>query len=283
MRPSERLTLCALALLSIVTLVVRPQGGALRVLVFLGLAAATVLLTRLPGPRSVRFLRDWLPAGIVLAVFLLLQPIIEATVPWRIDAALAALDERHLPWLAAAWRNAFGRPALFTDTIYLAYVSYYLLPITVAAAAWTRSAADFERTVFALLLGFYLTFLGYLLLPASGPRLPLEEEARLMGGGLASSAVRGFLRAAETTTLDAFPSGHTAVALVAAVYGGRLLRRGAATVVWTWAAAIVFATVYINVHYVVDVIAGLVVAVVVLATCPLPSRFSASATRRRLD
>jgi membrane-associated phospholipid phosphatase len=289
MRPPERLTLVAVLGLSAVTAVAKPEGGALRLLAFLAMAAATVLLARAApegsggvgvggsgaGGGPLGFVRDWLPVGTVLAVFLLLQPIIEATTPWRLDPALARFDARYLAGLVAAWRGALGRPQLLTDAVYLGYVSYYLLPITVAAIAWRRGREPFERTAFALLLGFYLTFLGYLVLPAAGPRLAPTEEAELLGGGAISDAVRAFLHRAESTTLDAFPSGHTAIAVISAVLGTRLLRRaprgpGGAAALWAWAGAIVFATVYIHAHYAVDVLAGLALAAFVLVVCPWP-------------
>ena len=292
MRPSERLTLVAVLLLSAVTAAVRPDGGAVRLLCFLGIAVATALLARVapdagagaggPGRAggAAGALRDWFPVGAVLAVFLLLQPIIEAATPWRLDAALAGFDERWMAGLVAAWRGVLGRPPAFTDAVYLAYASYYLLPIAVAALAWRQGRVPFERTAFALLLGFYLVFLGYLVLPASGPRLAPDVEARLLGGGAISGAVRAFLHAAESTTLDAFPSGHTAIAVISGALGTRLLGRGrsgrgraagtavATAALWAWAGAIVFATVYIHVHYAVDVLAGLALAAFVLTICP---------------
>ncbi len=181
MRPSERLTVVAALALSALTAVVRPEGAASRLLVFVSIAAVTLLLARAPPRGAMHFLRSWLPVAEVIVIFLLLQPIIEATVPWRLDAALAALDARYLDWLVDAWRDAFGRPASLTDAVYLAYFSYYFLPITVTAVAWRRSFAVFERTVFTLLLGFYLSFLGYLLMPASGPRLPFPRARPIVG------------------------------------------------------------------------------------------------------
>jgi membrane-associated phospholipid phosphatase len=264
MRPSERLTLVSSIGLSAVTAAVQPEGAALRLLVFLGIAAATFVLAETPARHSTGFVRDWLPVAEILVVFLLLQPIIEAAVPWRLDAALAALDARYLAGLVEGWRGALGRPAAFTDAVYVAYCSYYFLPLAAAAIAWRRGPDAFGQVVFPLLLGFYLTFLGYILLPASGPRLPFPAEARALGGGAASDAARAFLRAAESTTLDAFPSGHTAIAVIAAACGSRLVGRGAATGLWLWAAAIVFSTVYIHVHYAVDVVAGLALAALVL-------------------
>lgn len=279
MRPSERLTVVATLALAALTAAVRPEGMALRLAIFLTMAAATVLLARRARSGMAKFVRDWWPVGEVILFFLLLQPIIEATVPWRLDAALAAFDASYLAALAEAWAGAFGRPAAFTDAVYVAYFSYYLLPITVAALGWRRSPTEFEQTVFAVLLGFYLTFLGYLLLPASGPRLPIAEEARVLGGGAISEAVRGFLRVAETTTLDAFPSGHTTIAVVSGAMASRLLPPSGAAMIWAWAGAIVFATVYINVHYVADVIAGLALALLVLALCPARRRPASQRTR----
>lgn len=264
MRPSEWLTLAAALALAAITAAVRPDGAIVRVVVFVAMAAATVLLARAPSRGPARFLRDWLPVAEVLVVYLLLQPIIEAAVPWRLDAALDAFDGRFMAGLVAAWRGAFGRPAAFTDAAYLAYCSYYLLPVTAAALAWWRGSEAFERAVFAVLLVFYLTFLGYLLLPASGPRLPAADEARVLGGGWPSEAVRAFLRAAESTTLDAFPSGHVAIAVVSAACASRLVGRGTAAALWIWAVAVGFSTVYIHVHYAVDVLAGLALAVLVL-------------------
>jgi len=276
-RPSERLTVGFAILLATVTILVHPPGSGVRVLVFASMVALTVLLARSsPGGRT-GFVRDWLPVGEVLLVFLLLQPIIEAMVPWRADAVLAALDQRYLGGLVEAWRGAFGRPAAFTDAVYLAYLSYYFLPITVAAVARRRGPETFEWVVFAVLLGFYLTFVGYLLMPATGPRLAGAEEARQLGGGAISDAARAFLHAAESTTLDAFPSGHTTVAVVSGVMGSQLLGWMAATAIWAWAAAIVFATVYINVHYAGDIVAGLAFAFVVLIVC----RYRANAGRDR--
>jgi len=270
-RPSERLTVGFALLVAVLALALRPAGYVPRVVALLAIAAATALLARhSTGPGTL--VRDWLPVVAVLACYMLLQPIIEVSVPWRLDAMLAAIDARYLSGLLEAWRGAFGRPAAFTDAVYVAYLSYYFLPIAVAALAWRRDPQTFERTVFAVLLSFYLTYLGYLLMPASGPRLDPADEARLVGGGAISEAARLFLRTAEATTLDAFPSGHTTVAVVSAAMGAALCRPAGALGLWAWAAAIVFATVYIHVHYVVDIAVGLALAGIVIVIAGLRRR-----------
>jgi membrane-associated phospholipid phosphatase len=264
MRPAEWLTLVAAVGLAVATAWLHPAGTALRLCVFTAIALATIGLARAPARSPALFLRDWLPVAEILAVFMLLQPIIEAAAPWRLDSALEAFDARYLAGPVAAWQGAFGRPAAFTDAMYLAYCSYYLLPVAAAVIAWRSGPDAFARVVFALLLSFYLTFVGYILLPASGPRLPVTAEDGVLGGGIASGMVRAFLHAAEATTLDAFPSGHTTVSIVAAATGATLIGRRAAAALWLWAAAVVFSTVYIHVHYAVDVLAGAVLALPLL-------------------
>jgi membrane-associated phospholipid phosphatase len=122
----------------------------------------------------------------------------------------------------------------------------------------------FERLVFTVLLGFYLSYLGYFLWPAEGPRVPPALERAVLGGGPVAVGLRAFLRASERTTLDAFPSGHTALSVLAALLATKPFPR-LAPLFWAWALAVVFATVYISVHYVSDVVAGLLLVPLVLA------------------
>jgi membrane-associated phospholipid phosphatase len=271
MRPSERLTAVFLAALAAAALLARPPLPGTAV-AFAALAGATFLLARAAPPSGAgALLRDLFPIAVVVATFMLLEPVIAGLNPRRFDAFFASVDARWFPVLVPRWRNAFGRAPAFTDLVYVAYVSYYALPIVVAALARRRGAAAFEGAALAILLAFYASFGGYLLFPTSGPRLSPADEARLLGGGAVSDAVRAFLHVAERTQLDAFPSGHAAVALVAAGAGARLSARHAPALL-AWAGAIVFSTVYIHVHYVVDVVAGAGLAAAVVAGAPAVGR-----------
>jgi membrane-associated phospholipid phosphatase len=207
-----------------------------------------------------------------------LQPLIEAVNPVRWDGALADLDARWFAGLVAAWQGALGRPALLTDAAYLGYLSYYALPLGVYLATRRRDPADGELVGVTLLATFYLTYLSYLGLPASGPRVPVAEEA-LLGGGAVSAAARAFLAAAEATTLDAFPSGHTALSVLAVALAAPRFPR-AAPLLGAWAAVIVFSTVYIHVHYVVDLLAGVVFAAAGYAAGPRLHRWLGGAAGR---
>lgn len=262
LRPSERLTGLVLLALLAAALLLRPPGWSGRALGFAVLLAGQLAVARAPEGRAGGALRDLFPVAAILGTFLLLQPLVAAN-PRRWDAALAAADARWLGRLVARWRGAFGRPPAFTDLVYLAYASFYFLPLTAALLARRRGPARFERTAFTILLGFYLSFLGYALWPAEGPRVPAALEAGRLGGGAIAEAIRTFLRQAEVTTLDAFPSGHTALSLLPAWLATGTHPR-LAPLLWAWAAAVVFATVYISVHYAVDVLGGALLAALAL-------------------
>lgn len=265
LRPSERLTGAVLAVLLGLALLLRPEGWSGQALAFAAMLLVLGLLARLRSGGAAFLGRDFFPAAAVLGIFLLLQPLVAAANGHRWDAALAAADARWFGTLAARWRGAFGRPTVFTDLVYLAYASFYFLPLTVAVLARRRLGPEgFERLVFTVLLGFYLSYLGYFLWPAEGPRVPPALERAVLGGGPVAVGLRAFLRASERTTLDAFPSGHTALSVLAALLATKPFPR-LAPLFWAWALAVVFATVYISVHYVSDVVAGLLLVPLVLA------------------
>jgi membrane-associated phospholipid phosphatase len=272
LRPSERLTALVLAILLSLALLLRPPGWIGRALAFAGLLLVLGALGLAPRER-LSPLRDLFPVAAVLGIFLLLQPLVTALNTRCFDTALARADARWLGSLPDRWRQAFGRPAAFTDLVYAAYASFYALPLTVALLTRARlGAARFERVTFTLLLGFYLSFLGYFLWPAEGPRIPPALEQARLGGGAFSGAVRALLHAAERTTLDAFPSGHTALSLLPAALATRPFPR-LAPLFWAWALAIVFATVYLSLHYAVDVLAGAaLVPLTLLLSGPLARR-----------
>jgi membrane-associated phospholipid phosphatase len=264
MRPSERIGLIALLVLSLLLAGLRPPAAGSTLLLLAGTAAAAALAPRLGGRGGVLGLvRDALPYAVMVVIFTHLQPAIEALNPSRYDALLADLDRRWLAAVVPAWRGALGRPKVFTDAAYLAYVSFYVLPVVVLLSVRTWRGRDaMERASFVVLVGFYLSFVGYFLWPTSGPRPTAAEEIAL-GGGAVSLAVRAFLHAAEGTTLDAFPSGHTALSLLTAHVGAWHFPRAAPALV-AWTAAIVFSTVYVQAHYVVDLAAGLALYLVIL-------------------
>jgi membrane-associated phospholipid phosphatase len=200
---------------------------------------------------------DFSPVLIIPVLFNTLGPIIDCASPNRWDAQFAQMDARVFGELAAMWRGVLGRPAWLTDLTYLAYVGYYVAPVALAAVLYLRKSRDeFQQLVFTVALTFYVSYVGYFVFPTLGPRVPLGSEAVIVGGGAISHAVRLFIEYAERTRTDAFPSGHTAVALVCLYFAWRA-SPAVGAIFTVLVAGIVLSTVYLHYHYVVDVVAGM--------------------------
>ena len=205
----------------------------------------------------------FIAVAVLAALVNAVGPAIEHLNPRRYDRALVAIDARFFGPLVAAWTHAGGRPDWLTDAASLAYASYYVLPIACAAILWRRRRlAEFDRLVFSMAAVLLASYAAYFIAPAAGPRVPQAHAQAQLGGGAISAALRAFLRSCERNELDAFPSGHTATSLVFLFQAWPMFRRQrfllAAAV-----AAIVFSTVYLSLHYVIDVVAGAALAALV--------------------
>jgi membrane-associated phospholipid phosphatase len=105
--------------------------------------------------------------------------------------------------------------------------------------------------------------------PALGPRFALADRQTVaLETSPLSRSIARTINALERTKLDVFPSGHTMVTAAVLLVALRRARR----VFWALlpvASVLVFSTVYCRYHYVVDVLAGLLLA---LLSVPLGDR-----------
>jgi membrane-associated phospholipid phosphatase len=78
-------------------------------------------------------------------------------------------------------------------------------------------------------------------------------------GVFLADTIRETLNALERFKQDAFPSGHTAVVLLVLAYAWRSVR-GLFWICLPLVVALILSTVYLRYHYVVDVLAGFLLA-----------------------
>jgi membrane-associated phospholipid phosphatase len=265
--PSDQIVLAYAVALAGVAVFGRVHSPAL-LLALAAVASSVIAIARFASASSAaRVVHDFAPIGFVIALFSLTGSVIEAANPVSWDAQLAALDRAWFGGLPAAWIGLWGRPDWLVELASILYATYYAIPLAIAVSLYRGDRrADFESFVFACVATFLASYVGYLLAPAYGPRLPTTQEVAL-GGHAVSAWLRSFLHFAEGNQLDAFPSGHTALSIVYLVLGWRLLPR------WRFpllvlTAGIVFATVYLSLHYVVDIAAGALLAGAMLLAAP---------------
>ena len=191
--------------------------------------------------------------------------------PFVLGAGSVDLD----PLLVAADRLLFGGddptrllepflgpPAL--EVLTVCYALYYFHPIVLGALLWKDDlrektpGARFPAYVFGMLLVFYVSYAGYFLVPAIGPRFTVPHDGPLPRGTVAK-AIDDTLDRLETSRRNCFPSGHTMVTVAVLVEAARRSRKTFLAFL-PFATGLVLATVACRYHYVVDVLAGLVLA-----------------------
>lgn len=200
------------------------------------------------------FLR-WLP--------LLLVPLLYAELPLLNQVVAEGYrDALVLEWELGIFR---GNPArewagampsrILSGFLHFSYLSYYGLIYLPPLVLWMQGRlADFETTIFRVMLVFTLCFLVFILFPVEGPRylFPAPE-------GVPDGFMRGLVLAvleAGSSRGAAFPSSHMAVAAAQAVLVFRFHSRGAGVLVALLSAGLGVGAIYGGFHYAVDILAG---------------------------
>jgi membrane-associated phospholipid phosphatase len=275
LNPSDRLTLSFIVLLAMVILpnvLFIPSWPqlifkySLLVLVILLLAA---LDRRTPGSRLYRFSHAFIPIIGVVIIFNSLGDIIPFIRQQYYDEVLIRIDYLLFAAHPTVWMERFNNTWL-TALFQIAYISYYGMPIAVVTALFIKDRqGEFETAAFTIILCFYLSYLGYLLFPAVGPRFTLNHlQTTDLQSGPTTLWIRQTLDSLEHNKTDAFPSGHTAVALVSLFYAWRHRQKALFRVLAPAVAALIVSTVYLRYHYVIDVIAGVLLAALTIFISP---------------
>ena len=198
-------------------------------------------------------------------IYLMVRPIHPVDYDWL----FISIDHWLFGVNPTQWIAQFAHPVL-TEIFQLAYFSYYLLFVMFGIELYRRNPIEeFDHGAFLIVYGFYLSYLGYFLLPAVGPRFTLHDFYALdreLPGLLLTTPMRNFINAGESisSTLpnviqlvqrDVFPSGHTQLTLIV-VYLSHRYHLNTRWIITILAALLIIGTVYLRYHYVIDLIGG---------------------------
>jgi membrane-associated phospholipid phosphatase len=193
-------------------------------------------------------------------------------------------------WLLIKWdyvifgvnpTEALGRIAnpWLTEYLQFSYMMFFIMPLLVGFELYIRHDSKhyvaFARTI---AFGFFLSYLLYFFLPAVGPRFTLHNFGSLnselpgifftnymrelvnIGGGIRHSIP---LPAIDVVNRDCMPSGHTMITIIN-IWLAYRYRSRYRWVIYIIGTSLIFATVYLRYHYVVDLMAGAFFAVLVI-------------------
>ena len=277
LRPADTLNIFFSLFLLVVTAAnypAIPEAGYL-VLIYFSIALFQIVLCRISGTNVfLSHTRDLIfPVISVLIIFDSLGLIVHAINPQDIDYLLIRADYSMFGGYPTVFLEQFIYPPL-TDILQIAYSTYYFIPVTLGVALKIRKDKKaFEKSLFIILLCFYLSYVGYMLFPALGPRYAMEHlQSEAVGGFLVAKPIQDILNLLEGVKRDAFPSGHTAIALTVLILSRRYAR-DIFRVLLVPVLLLIFATVYCRYHYAVDVLGGIILTIVTFITGELYYKF----------
>lgn len=222
--------------------------------------------------RSGAAVADWIAFPFVVVTYAMLHRVVPLCWTGTIDPWLAAADE---VLLGARVSELFAPVVSEPTTLLFAlfYSSYYLLPVSLGLLWFVAARRRSERRVAfrELMVGeagaLFIGYLGYLFLPAIGPHAFQEFDAPLAGNFIREWIVSLNHAHDGRFPRDAFPSLHTANAVTILLVAWRHERR----VLWVYGplcSGLILATMYLRFHYLVDVLAGIALAVAWQAVVP---------------
>jgi membrane-associated phospholipid phosphatase len=242
------------------------------VLVNLGFASLIVFLANRAEARKTPLyigMHRWYLYIVVLLVFKELYFMIRPIHPIDYDQFFIEADRWIFGVDPTVWLYQFAHPVL-TEILQIAYSSYYILFLMLGIEIYRRhTLKSFDKAGFLVVYGFFLSYLGYFLLPAIGPRFTLHDFHLLsqeLPGLFLTEPLRAFVNFGESVPTnipnpadvvqrDVFPSGHTQLSLIVTYLGFhfRLSTRWAIAIL---TGLLILGTVYLRYHYFVDIIGG---------------------------
>ena len=260
-RPADTVTLAFLFFLIALTLLNYSAIPRVTYLVILysSLIAGQLILIRFKNRgRFIGYFYDLIfPVLCVLLVFDSLGGVVHYANPKDIDPVLIRLDYLIFGGHPTVMLEKIINPFL-TDVLEIAYTTYYFMAVSLGVMLLMHhKREEFNRTIFLILFCYYLSYLGYIIFPALGPRFTISDlQSVPLKGYLVAEPIRNFLNWLEGIKRDAFPSGHTAIALTVLYLSYRFEKR-LFRILLPAVIALIFSTVYCRYHYVVDVLAGI--------------------------
>ena len=208
----------------------------------------------------------------------------------NLDHHFAALEQSIFGCQPALeFANHWTHP-VWSELMYLGYSSYFLLISIVVVYYFIWRYEEFHRTVFIILTSFFVYYVIFVALPVTGPQyyylaagldnisqgvfpnvgdyfLTHDEMMKMPGyeDGWFYQIMVNAHSAGERPTA-AFPSSHVGVTVILLLLAWRSKSRLLIWFVFTLFLLMCLATVYIRAHYVIDVFAGLLSAIIMYIT-----------------
>lgn len=239
-----------------------------------------------PWREHLAFPRDWWPAFVLLVLYLysrglsdeLFSMPVHWTMPIRVDEWIGG-GELPTARLQDAWCgspcSASSSPRWYDEVLTTVYFTHFVAGLTIAVVLWLRDRASWVPWMRRYVVINFAALVVYVLYPMAPPWLASQQGyvddrlPRLTARGWDDLGLGGFhvVLAKVGNPVAAMPSLHAGLAMMIALYGIVRLRSAWRWVLLVYPLLMATALVYYAEHYVIDVLAGWVLAAVVMVGC----------------
>jgi membrane-associated phospholipid phosphatase len=236
---------------------------------------------QLHGGKIFQIARRYYPVPAIYLMYEQVHSYVPVVHPGLYDYILIGWDRAIFGVNPTQWLHQFAVPAL-TEYLQFTYALFYFLPVLHGVEMTVKNQQErLGQFVYIMTFGFLVSYLLYFMMPAIGPRFTLHDfrttNLELPGLWL-TSTIRELINAggsapqsvpdpAAVVNRDCMPSGHTMMTLLNIILAWRYRSR----LRWLFyiiGGSLIFSTVYLRYHYVVDVLAGALCTVIVLYIAP---------------
>ena len=211
--------------------------------------------------------RDWLPAILCIGVYESLKHLhLNEIILWLgnrpKDDLFLRFETVFFGGHASVWMQRFVSPpmTLFMELVY--YVGYYVYPAVVGVMLYLfRPRRAYREVMLAFIATAFIGYTLYILVPVAGPRFEIRH---LYDVTFVPRWTLQMWQEQNRFDYDCFPSLHTAVPVVVTVLAFRHMR-WLGFVLLPFVVATVISTLYLQMHYFTDVVAGLALVPITVA------------------
>ncbi len=147
--------------------------------------------------------------------------------------------------------------------MYFAYFSFYLLIIGFTLYIYFLNKKYFYKAVFILSTSLYIFYLIFSLIPSAGPQFYFSSPENILPDAFIFDKIIHLIQRVTEQPTGAFPSSHVGISIIILM----LSKKNAPQffkLILPITIALIFSTIYIKAHYVLDVIGGIIIAPIIL-------------------
>jgi len=225
--------------------------------------AFLIWLPYLNSNKIARWLRTFNPLIIIPTNFSELHYLVHNINPVDFDELLIKIDFAIFGVHPTIWLEQFSNPIMI-EYLQIVYATFYFLPLILVLILRRKKEQDnINYFVYIIVLGFYMSYATYFLVPAIGPRFTLDHlQINSVTGIWLTQPIVETLNYLENIQRDAFPSGHTEMTILTMIYAWKFSKKYF-WVLFIIGTSLIISTVFLRYHYVVDVVAGVFLAYIV--------------------